>query len=137
MRKRTYLFGAVAVASGLLAGGMPAVADSADNDGVNVGNDNNLSVLPIQACGNDIAVLGIVGKLLSSSSTECTNAPVVDHPKQVSKHEQPVCVHECEEEEEEAEKPAEEQRPEVTQPAQVLPTAPAAQAVAGHAAVTG
>nr|WP_228046949.1 hypothetical protein [Saccharopolyspora sp. HNM0983] len=61
-----------------------ANADSADNDGVNVLNDNNLSVLPVQACNNDIAVLGAVVPVLSPSEAECTNAPVVDHPSSES-----------------------------------------------------
>ncbi|TDC95979.1 hypothetical protein E1161_03770 [Saccharopolyspora aridisoli] len=57
-----------------------ANADSSDNDGVNVLNDNNVSVLPVQACGNKVAALGAVVPLLSPQSSECVNAPVVDHP---------------------------------------------------------
>ncbi|QUG99576.1 hypothetical protein HUO13_01065 [Saccharopolyspora erythraea] len=81
MRKR-FLLGAVALSSGLLASASPALADSADNDGVNVANDNNISVLPIQLCGNDIAVVGAVVKALSVTNTQCVNAPIVDHPSQ-------------------------------------------------------
>ena len=147
MRKRTYLLGAVAVTSGLLAGGFPALADSADNDGVNVGNDNNISVLPVQACGNDIAVLGAVVKALSASSTNCVNAPIVDHPQNISKPKPLPPLHEKPEKPFKPVKPAkpvqpgqqqQQQQPQqVTKPAKVLPTAPAAQAVQGHAAVTG
>nr|WP_246300735.1 hypothetical protein [Actinopolyspora biskrensis] len=58
-----------------------ASADTKGNDGINILNDNNLSVLPIQACGNDIAVLGAVVELLSPEKSKCVNAPIVDHPK--------------------------------------------------------
>ncbi|MCI2421617.1 hypothetical protein MOQ72_29705 [Saccharopolyspora sp. K220] len=58
-----------------------ANADSADNDGINILNDNNASILPIQACGNNVAVLGIVLPILSPQLNECVNAPIVDHPK--------------------------------------------------------
>ncbi|KEI44700.1 hypothetical protein GU90_08570 [Saccharopolyspora rectivirgula] len=57
-----------------------AHADSVDNDGINILNDNNISVLPVQACGNNIAVLGIVLPLLSPQDVNCVNAPIVDHP---------------------------------------------------------
>ncbi|GAB3285794.1 hypothetical protein [Parasphingorhabdus pacifica] len=80
MRKRACITGVVAASAGLLMAGTPAIADSADNDGVNVGNDNNVSVLPVQACGNNVAVLGAVVPLLSPQSNECVNAPIVDHP---------------------------------------------------------
>lgn len=67
-------------AAGLLALAPVANADSSDNDGVNVLNDNNLSVLPVQACGNNVAVLGAVVPILSPQASECVNAPIVDHP---------------------------------------------------------
>ncbi|GAB3284241.1 hypothetical protein [Parasphingorhabdus pacifica] len=67
-------------AAGLMALAPVANADSADNDGVNVLNDNNISVLPVQACGNNVAVLGAVVPILSPQSNECVNAPIVDHP---------------------------------------------------------
>ncbi|GAB3284237.1 hypothetical protein [Parasphingorhabdus pacifica] len=67
-------------AAGLMALAPVANADSADNDGVNVLNDNNLSVLPIQACGNNVAVLGAVVPILSPQDNQCVNAPIVDHP---------------------------------------------------------
>ncbi|SDX59125.1 hypothetical protein SAMN05216215_1012195 [Saccharopolyspora shandongensis] len=68
-------------AAGLLALAPVANADSADNDGINIGNDNNLSVLPVQACGNNVAVLGAVVPILSPQLNNCVNAPIVDHPK--------------------------------------------------------
>ncbi|MEU5851820.1 hypothetical protein [Saccharopolyspora shandongensis] len=68
-------------AAGLLALAPVANADSADNDGINIGNDNNVSVLPIQACGNNVAVLGAVVPILSPQINNCVNAPIVDHPK--------------------------------------------------------
>ncbi|WP_258343190.1 hypothetical protein [Saccharopolyspora gregorii] len=67
-------------AAGLMALAPIANADSADNDGVNLLNDNNLSVLPVQACGNNVAVLGAVVPILSPQTSDCVNAPVVDHP---------------------------------------------------------
>ncbi|MBB5154122.1 hypothetical protein [Saccharopolyspora phatthalungensis] len=80
MRKTACLAGIFAAGAGILAGGAPAFADSADNDGINIGNDNNLSVLPIQLCGNNIAVLGAVVPVLSPQANTCVNAPIVDHP---------------------------------------------------------
>ncbi|MGW5642549.1 hypothetical protein ACWEV3_16810 [Saccharopolyspora sp. NPDC003752] len=68
-------------AAGLLALAPVAYADSADNDGINVLNDNNVSVLPIQACGNNVAVAGAVVPILSPQLNNCVNAPIVDHPK--------------------------------------------------------
>ncbi|SDP45223.1 hypothetical protein SAMN04487905_104169 [Actinopolyspora xinjiangensis] len=57
------------------------MADSYDNDGINILNDNNVSILPIQACGNNVGVLGAAGNLLGSQSAYCVNAPIVDHAK--------------------------------------------------------
>ncbi|GAA2331841.1 hypothetical protein GCM10009854_03800 [Saccharopolyspora halophila] len=68
-------------AAGLMALAPMANADSMDNDGVNVLNDNNLSVLPVQACGNNVAVLGAVVPILSPQTSQCVNAPIVDHPQ--------------------------------------------------------
>ena len=67
-------------AAGMMAVAPLAHADSVDNDGINILNDNNISVLPVQACGNNIAVLGIVLPLLSPQDVNCVNAPIVDHP---------------------------------------------------------
>ncbi|MGJ7906136.1 hypothetical protein ACOQFL_06610 [Actinopolyspora sp. H202] len=69
-----------AAAAGLMAVGSPAMADSKDNDGINILNDNNVSVLPIQLCGNDVAVLGANLNIASPETTKCVNAPIVDHP---------------------------------------------------------
>ncbi|MDR7302723.1 hypothetical protein [Haloactinomyces albus] len=77
LKKAAVLGGAVA---GLLALAPVANADTYDNDGINILNDNNLSVLPVQACGNNIAVAGAVVPLLSEQNTQCVNAPIVDHP---------------------------------------------------------
>ncbi|EQD84956.1 hypothetical protein ACFQ0O_02690 [Saccharopolyspora spinosporotrichia] len=81
LKKAAILAGA---AAGLLALAPVANADSADNDGVNVLNDNNISALPIQLCGNDIAVVGVIAKVDSTQTTQCVNAPIVDHPSQKS-----------------------------------------------------
>lgn len=61
-----------------MAIGGPAFADSADNDGVNLLNDNNASVLPVQACGNNVAVLGLTAPIASPQSSSCVNAPVTE-----------------------------------------------------------
>lgn len=67
---------------GVLTLGSAAFADSADNDGVNLANDNNISVAPVQLCGNDVgAVIGVVVPIMSPQTNQCVNAPVVDHPK--------------------------------------------------------
>ncbi|WP_406692678.1 hypothetical protein REH65_13480 [Saccharopolyspora sp. ID03-671] len=67
-------------AAGLLALAPMANADSSDNDGVNILNDNNVSVLPVQLCGNNVAALGAVVPIASPNSSECVNAPIADHP---------------------------------------------------------
>lgn len=78
MLKKTYFIGAVAAGAGLLASGIPAMAGTVDNDGVNIGDDNNISLLPVQLCQTQvIAALVPVG---SPHNGECVNAPVVDHP---------------------------------------------------------
>jgi len=81
VKKAAILTGAVA---GLLALAPVANADSGDNDGVNVLNDNNVSVLPIQAC--DTNVLGKLVNQSSPSKMQCVNAPVTDHPKVAVDH---------------------------------------------------
>lgn len=63
-----------------MAVGSPAFADSYDNDGINVLNDNNVSILPIQACGNNVGVGALVIPIASPQTVECVNAPIVDHP---------------------------------------------------------
>lgn len=82
MRKTASIAGVLAAGAGMLTGTATAMADSTDNDGVNLGNDNELSALPIQLCGNNIAVLGAVVPILSPQDASCTNAPAVDHAQQ-------------------------------------------------------
>ncbi|NHD17149.1 MULTISPECIES: hypothetical protein [Actinopolyspora] len=62
-----------------MAMGSPAMADSHDNDGINLLNDNNVSVLPVQLCNNNAAVLGLVAPIGSPQNAKCVNAPIVDH----------------------------------------------------------
>ncbi|WP_245560175.1 hypothetical protein [Actinopolyspora halophila] len=82
MRIATRVAGAAGVAAmGMMTLGTAAFADTADNDGINAVDDNNISAVPIQACGNDIgAVVGVIAEVLSPESSQCVNAPVVDHP---------------------------------------------------------
>lgn len=83
MRIATRIAGvAGASAIGFMTLGATAFADSAENDGVGLLNDDNISAAPIQLCDNNVAVLGVVVDALSPSETSCTNAPVVDHPAQ-------------------------------------------------------
>ncbi len=63
----------------MLAVGSPAFADSYGNDGINVLDDNNTSVLPIQLCGNNIGVLAYVAPFASPQINNCVNAPILDH----------------------------------------------------------
>ena len=73
MRKSEYFLGVVAAAAGVLTAATPAVAaDSSGNDGLKIGNGNNVSV-PVQACGNNIAVAGVVAPVGSSHGTGCAN----------------------------------------------------------------
>ena len=82
MRTAARIAGATGVAAtAMLALAGPAFADSADNEGVNVGNDNNISAVPVQLCGNNAAVLGAVVPTLSPQTPSCVDAPVVDHPQ--------------------------------------------------------
>ena len=75
LKKAVIVAGAVA---GLLALAPVANADSEDNDGVNVLNDNKVSV-PVQACGNSIPAVGAVLPLASSDSSGCAQGGVADH----------------------------------------------------------
>lgn len=109
----------------MLVGATPASADSADNDGVNIGNDNNTSVLPIQLCGNNIAILGAVVPVASPQNVVCqANAPIEEGPSDPP-----------------AEEPTEVspgyEPPAVSDSRETLPEAPAPVAVQGHHAVTG
>ncbi|APU17244.1 MULTISPECIES: hypothetical protein [Actinoalloteichus] len=59
--------------------GAPAFADTVDSDGVNAVNDNQISAVPIQACGNNVAaVIGVIVPVLSPQISDCTNAPQTD-----------------------------------------------------------
>ncbi|MBA8825235.1 hypothetical protein FHX42_002586 [Saccharopolyspora lacisalsi] len=86
MRIATRVAGAAgATALGIVTMGSTAFADTADNDGVNVLDDNNISAVPIQLCGNNVgAVVGVVVPIGSPQTSKCVNAPIVDHPKSVS-----------------------------------------------------
>ncbi|APU17243.1 MULTISPECIES: hypothetical protein [Actinoalloteichus] len=80
VRTSTRLAGATAAAAlGALAFGGPAFADSIDNDGVNAINDNQISAVPVQLCGNNVAaVIGVIIPVLSPQINDCTNAPQID-----------------------------------------------------------
>lgn len=128
----------------MLVGATPASADSADNDGLNIGNDNNLSVLPVQLCGNNIGVLGAVAPIGSPQDVECTNAPIVDHSEKPEKPEKPKPP--TEHPEPPTEHPPVHHPPvqhpptdshEVEHVSDELPTAPAPEVTEGHVAVTG
>ncbi|RCW45195.1 hypothetical protein DFQ14_103161 [Halopolyspora algeriensis] len=81
MRIATRIAGATgAAALGMVTMGSVAFADSSDNDGINVLNDNNISAVPVQLCGNNVAAVGVVLPLLSPQNSQCVNAPIVDHP---------------------------------------------------------
>jgi hypothetical protein len=85
MRTSVRFVGAAGLAAGLVLAGSPAFADSADNDGVNIGNDNNIVIAPIQLC--DASLLGGAVNLLigSPQNNNCVNAPLVDHPSAQSR----------------------------------------------------
>ncbi|SDP93213.1 hypothetical protein SAMN04487905_11452 [Actinopolyspora xinjiangensis] len=160
MAKKTYFAGSVAATAGLLIAGTPALADTVDNDGINVANDNNASVLPIQLCGNNVAVLGVVANVLAAQSSECVNAPVVDHPStgdhgdkpdepekpekpdEPDEPEKPEKPDEPEKPDDEGDKPDEPEKPEKPEKPddegeKELPSAPTPVSHEGHAAVTG
>jgi hypothetical protein len=72
-------FGIIAATAGLMAIGSPAFADSADNDGVNTGNDLNTITTPTQTCSNSLASVTSI-LFYSPQSNQCVNSPLVDHP---------------------------------------------------------
>ncbi|WP_243792435.1 hypothetical protein [Saccharopolyspora gloriosae] len=82
MRIATRVAGAAGIAAlGMVSLGSTAFADTAGNEGVNLLDDNNISAVPVQACGNNVgAVIGVVVPVLSPQTSDCTNAPVIDHP---------------------------------------------------------
>ncbi|SFT03530.1 hypothetical protein [Saccharopolyspora flava] len=126
MRKTAYMAGALAMGTAsMVIGGTQAFADSTDNDGINIGNGNNTSVLPIQLCGNNIAILGAVVPVASPQNVVCAaNAPIEDHPSEPPAEEPPTEV-----------SPGYE--PPASDSDESLPEAPAPVAVQGHHAVTG
>ncbi|MER5391596.1 hypothetical protein [Saccharopolyspora sp. NPDC002686] len=81
MRRSACLAGAFAAGIGMLTGGTPAFADTAGDEGINLGNGNNTNVAPTQVCGN-ITVTGGVVLILAPVDIDCVNAPIVDHPVQ-------------------------------------------------------
>ncbi|MEV4644453.1 hypothetical protein [Saccharopolyspora sp. NPDC049357] len=156
-RETAYWTAVLALGAGMLIG-TPASADSTDNDGVNLGNDNNLSVLPVQLCGNNVAVLGAVAPIASPQNVECVNAPIVDHPEKPDTEEPPTDEppsheppghqppgHEPPGHEPPGHQPPSHEPPAHQPPshsdevedAEELPTAPAPEATEGHVAVTG
>jgi hypothetical protein len=69
----------VAVLS-MLAAGSVALADSANNDGINTAEGLNTITAPVQNCSN--SVLGpALAHIMSPQSNKCVNAPLIDHPK--------------------------------------------------------
>ncbi|GAB3695827.1 hypothetical protein [Saccharopolyspora tripterygii] len=126
----------------MLVGATPASADSSDNDGLNIGNDNNLSVLPVQLCGNNVGVLGLVAPIGSPQESECVNAPIVDHPEKPEKpnppteHPQPPTEH-PKPPTHHPKPPTHHPKPPVEHVSEELPTAPAPEVTEGHVAVTG
>ncbi|WP_016698834.1 hypothetical protein [Actinoalloteichus spitiensis] len=83
MRTSARLAGGLAGAAlGVMTLGATAFADSADNDGINLINDNNISAVPVQLCGNNVAaVIGVIVPIASPQLSDCTNAPILDHNK--------------------------------------------------------
>ncbi|MEV0698240.1 hypothetical protein AB0I53_10010 [Saccharopolyspora sp. NPDC050389] len=81
MRTGARIAGVAAAAAAMMAIASPAFADSANNNGINLLDDNNVSAVPVQLCGNNVAVLGAVVPILSPQINNCVNAPIIDHPK--------------------------------------------------------
>ncbi|MGW5642306.1 hypothetical protein ACWEV3_27395 [Saccharopolyspora sp. NPDC003752] len=81
MRTGARIAGVAAAAAAMMAIASPAFADSANNNGINLLDDNNVSAVPVQLCGNNVAVAAIVVPILSPQINNCVNAPIIDHPK--------------------------------------------------------
>ncbi|MEU5847625.1 hypothetical protein [Saccharopolyspora shandongensis] len=81
MRTGARIAGVAAAAAAMMAIASPAFADSANNNGINLLDDNNVSAVPVQLCGNNVAVAGVVVPIASPQINNCVNAPIVDHPK--------------------------------------------------------
>lgn len=86
MRTSVRLCSAAAVsAAGLMMVAGPAFADSAGNNGINVLNDNKVSVAPVQVCGNGITadvlsdLISPADGILSPHTNNCATTPIVDH----------------------------------------------------------
>lgn len=66
-------------ATGLVMAAPLAMADSHDDDGINAVNGNNISAVPVQLCGNDVAaVIGVIANIASPDITNCVNAPITE-----------------------------------------------------------
>ncbi|WP_433871407.1 hypothetical protein [Saccharopolyspora sp. CA-218241] len=78
MLKKAAIVGGAA--AGMLALAPMAHADSAGNDGINILNDLNINAVPINLCGNNVAILGVIVPVASPQTSDCNNAPIVDHP---------------------------------------------------------
>ncbi|GAA4856832.1 hypothetical protein [Saccharopolyspora cebuensis] len=78
MLKKAAIVGGAA--AGMLALAPMAHADSAGNDGVNILNDLNINAVPINLCGNNVAILGVIVPVASPQTSDCNNSPIVDHP---------------------------------------------------------
>lgn len=138
MLRKTCFVGTVAAGAGLLASA-PAMADTSDDDGVNIGGDNNLQLLPVQLCGADV-----IGKVVNQDSPDavnCSNAPMVDHPKTEVHHHAaaPQPTHRAKPQGQVRERAAHHAKPQQHRAAAKpnLPTAPAPAPVSGHVPVTG
>lgn len=83
MRKTVSVAGVVATTAGMMAvGGGAALADESGGDGIRVLDDTNVEIAPIQICNTEINVVGLVAPIGSAAETECSGAPVSDHPEQ-------------------------------------------------------
>ncbi|GAA4861108.1 hypothetical protein GCM10025787_52520 [Saccharopolyspora rosea] len=83
MRIATRVAGVVGAAAvgAMTLGSTAAFADSADNDGINAIDGNNISAVPVQLCNDNVgALIGVIVPILSPQTGDCVNAPVVDHP---------------------------------------------------------
>ncbi|MER2091431.1 MAG: hypothetical protein ABS918_01705 [Saccharopolyspora rectivirgula] len=125
MRGTASIAGVLATSTGMLISAPVAFADSASNDGINIGNDNNIVVAPIQACGNTIAaVIGAVIPIGSPQDVNCVNDPVAEDPEVEVPAPEPKPL------------PDPEPQPE-PEPDPKLPEAPAPEIIPGHHPVTG
>lgn len=73
-----------AIAAGLMSLGAPAFADSTGNNGLNLLDDNDISVLPVQACPGKLTVLSDLIPVLNTTSNSpnnvtCGQTPIKDH----------------------------------------------------------